>query len=108
MKNHERVEKNVGLLALFMVIAVSIGGLVQIVPLFFQDLVNEPVTKVNDLLNQVGEKLEIKRICTNDTHFLDEESADAHELLICLSTGRDPEDPALMRYFIQITLYLGC
>lgn len=43
MKQHERVEKNVGLLALFMVIAVSIGGLVQIVPLFFQDLVNEPV-----------------------------------------------------------------
>ncbi|MDY0206410.1 MAG: cytochrome-c oxidase, cbb3-type subunit II [Pseudomonas sp.] len=43
MKSHERVEKNVGLLALFMVIAVSIGGLVQIVPLFFQDLVNEPV-----------------------------------------------------------------
>lgn len=58
-------------------------------------------TKVNDLLNQVGEKLEIKRICTNDTHFLDEESADAHELLICLSTGRDPEDPALMRYSKQ-------
>ncbi|HHX35007.1 MAG TPA: cytochrome-c oxidase, cbb3-type subunit II [Gammaproteobacteria bacterium] len=43
MKRHERVEKNVGLLALFMVIAVSIGGLVQIVPLFFQDMVNEPV-----------------------------------------------------------------
>ena len=43
MKQHERVEKNVGLLALFMVIAVSIGGLVQIVPLFFQDIVNEPV-----------------------------------------------------------------
>ena len=43
MKQHERVEKNVGLLALFMVIAVSIGGLVQIVPLFFQDMVNDPV-----------------------------------------------------------------
>ena len=43
MKQHERVEKNVGLLALFMVIAVSIGGLVQIVPMFFQDMVNEPV-----------------------------------------------------------------
>ncbi len=43
MKQHERVEKNVGLLALFMVIAVSIGGLVQIVPLFFQGMVNEPV-----------------------------------------------------------------
>lgn len=43
MKNHESLEKNVGLLAFFMVIAVSIGGLVQIVPLFFQDVVNEPV-----------------------------------------------------------------
>lgn len=43
MKNHEKLEKNVGLLALFMILAVSIGGLVQIVPLFFQDMVNEPV-----------------------------------------------------------------
>lgn len=43
MKNHEKLEQNVGLLALFMILAVSIGGLVQIVPLFFQDMVNEPV-----------------------------------------------------------------
>ncbi|WP_454255349.1 cytochrome-c oxidase, cbb3-type subunit II [Pseudomonas sp. Marseille-Q8238] len=40
---HEILEKNVGLLALMMVLAVSIGGLTQIVPLFFQDVVNEPV-----------------------------------------------------------------
>ena len=32
---HEVIEKNVGLLALLMVFAVSIGGLTQIVPLFF-------------------------------------------------------------------------
>ncbi|MED5152171.1 cbb3-type cytochrome c oxidase subunit II, partial [Pseudomonas aeruginosa] len=43
MKNHEILEKNVGLLAIFMVIAVSIGGLTQIVPLFFQDVTNTPV-----------------------------------------------------------------
>ncbi|THG67455.1 cytochrome-c oxidase, cbb3-type subunit II, partial [Pseudomonas sp. A-1] len=43
MKNHDIVEKNIGLMALLMVIAVSIGGLTQIVPLFFQDVVNEPV-----------------------------------------------------------------
>ena len=43
MKNHEVLEKNIGLLTLFMVLAVSIGGLTQIVPLFFQDVVNEPV-----------------------------------------------------------------
>jgi len=43
MKRHEILEKNIGLLTLFMVLAVSIGGLTQIVPLFFQDVVNEPV-----------------------------------------------------------------
>ena len=43
MQSHEKLEKNVGLLAFFMVLAVSIGGLTQIVPLFFQDVVNEPV-----------------------------------------------------------------
>ena len=43
MKKHEILEKNVGLLTLFMILAVSIGGLTQIVPLFFQDVVNEPV-----------------------------------------------------------------
>ena len=41
--NHEIVEKNIGLMALLMVLAVSIGGLVQIVPLFFQDVANNPV-----------------------------------------------------------------
>jgi len=40
---HEILEKNIGLLAFFMVIAVSIGGLTQIVPLFFQDVTNKPV-----------------------------------------------------------------
>lgn len=40
---HEILEKNVGLLAIAMILAVSIGGLTQIVPLFFQDVVNQPV-----------------------------------------------------------------
>ena len=40
---HETIEKNVGLLMLLMVLAVSIGGLTQIVPLFFQDVTNNPV-----------------------------------------------------------------
>ncbi|HBB21047.1 MAG TPA: cytochrome-c oxidase, cbb3-type subunit II, partial [Pseudomonas sp.] len=42
MKNHEILEKNIGLLTLFRILAVIIGGLTQIVPLFFQDAVNEP------------------------------------------------------------------
>ncbi|MFI8482668.1 cytochrome-c oxidase, cbb3-type subunit II [Pseudomonas sp. NPDC078700] len=40
---HEIIEKNIGLMALLMVLCVSIGGLTQIVPLFFQDVTNDPV-----------------------------------------------------------------
>lgn len=40
---HELVEKNVGWLAIFCIIAISIGGLVEITPLLFQQQVNEPV-----------------------------------------------------------------
>ncbi|OQR27246.1 cytochrome-c oxidase, cbb3-type subunit II [Pseudomonas sp. Bc-h] len=40
---HEMLEKNIGLLSIFMVIAVAVGGLTQIVPLFFQDVTNKPV-----------------------------------------------------------------
>ncbi|HXR00289.1 MAG TPA: cytochrome-c oxidase, cbb3-type subunit II [Pseudomonas sp.] len=43
MIKHEALEKNIGLLSIFMVIAVAVGGLTQIVPLFFQDVTNKPV-----------------------------------------------------------------
>lgn len=40
---HELVEKHVGWFAVLSIIAISIGGLVEITPLLFQDQVNEPV-----------------------------------------------------------------
>ena len=40
---HDKIETNVGLLVLLIVIVVSIGGLVEIVPLFFQKSTTEPV-----------------------------------------------------------------
>ncbi len=62
---HEILEKNVGLLALAMVLAVSIGGLTQIVPLFFQDVVNEPVQgmKPYTALQIEGRDIYIKEGC---------------------------------------------
>lgn len=57
--------------------------------------------KVNEGLKELSRKCGVKLVCTNDVHFLDEENADAHELLICLSTGRTPDDPTLMRYSKQ-------
>lgn len=57
--------------------------------------------KVNKELLRIGEKYGVKVIATNDVHFVDEEDADAHDRLICLSTGKDFDDPKRMRYTKQ-------
>ncbi len=57
--------------------------------------------KANEELLKLAAKYNIRTVCTNDVHFLEEENADAHELLICLNTGKDPDDPTLMRYTKQ-------
>jgi len=44
--SHEVLERNIGLMAVLMVLTVSVGGLVEIVPLFFQRSTTEPVTGV--------------------------------------------------------------
>ncbi len=56
---------------------------------------------VNAELVKIAEKFGIKLIATNDVHFLNEEDAAAHDLLICLNTGKDVDDPSRMRYTRQ-------
>ncbi len=41
--SHETLEKNIGWMALLVVLVVAVGGLVEIVPLFFQQSLTEPV-----------------------------------------------------------------
>ena len=62
---HEILEKNIGLMALVMILAVSIGGLTQIVPLFFQDVTNEPVEglKPYNALQLEGRDIYIREGC---------------------------------------------
>ena len=43
----------------------------------------------------------IKLVCTNDCHFEDKETAEAHDHLLCISTGKDLDDPNRMRYSKQ-------
>ena len=57
--------------------------------------------QVNDVLIQYARELDIKLICTNDSHFVNEEDADAHERLICVSTGRKLTDENVMLYSKQ-------
>ena len=56
---------------------------------------------VNKKLMEYSKKYGIKLVCTNDVHFVDEENAEAHDRLICLSTGKDLDDPNRMLYTKQ-------
>ena len=57
--------------------------------------------EVNKVLIELAYKHNIKLIASNDVHFVNEEDADAHDRLICLSTGKDLNDPTRMRYTKQ-------
>ena len=57
--------------------------------------------KVNKVLLEFAEKHNIKVIATNDVHFVEEEHGEAHDRLICLSTGKDFDDPDRMHYTKQ-------
>lgn len=57
--------------------------------------------KVNKHLRELAAKYGVRMVCTNDVHFVDEDNAEAHDRLICLSTGKDLDDPKRMLYSKQ-------
>lgn len=63
--SHELVEKNVWLLCGLIIVAISFGGLVEIVPLFFQKETTQPVTGMKPLtaLQLEGRDIYIREGC---------------------------------------------
>ena len=57
--------------------------------------------KANKVLMKFAQEYGIKIVCTNDCHFEDKETAEAHDHLLCLSTNEDLDDPKRMRYSKQ-------
>lgn len=57
--------------------------------------------EVNKALIQIARELDIKLICTNDVHFVNESDAEAHDRLICISTGTYIDDCERMLYTKQ-------
>jgi DNA polymerase-3 subunit alpha len=57
--------------------------------------------EVNATLFELAARHGIKVVATNDVHFVNADDAEAHDRLICLSTGKDVDDPARMRYSKQ-------
>ncbi|MCP4766261.1 MAG: cytochrome-c oxidase, cbb3-type subunit II [Gammaproteobacteria bacterium] len=62
---HDKVEKNIGLMIILIIAVISIGGLVQIVPLFFQDSLTEPVAglKPYSALRLEGRDIYVREGC---------------------------------------------
>jgi cytochrome c oxidase cbb3-type subunit 2 len=63
--NHDRIEKHVGLMGLLIIIVVSIGGLVEIVPLVFSSQVRDaaPGIEPYDPLELAGRDIYIREGC---------------------------------------------
>ena len=57
--------------------------------------------QVNPVLIDIARKLDIKIVATNDVHFTNEEDAEAHDRLICISTNSNLTDPNRMHYTKQ-------
>ncbi len=62
---HDKIEKNIGLMIVLIIIVVSIGGLVQIVPLFFQQSTTEAVAGLEPYspLRLVGRDIYVREGC---------------------------------------------
>jgi DNA polymerase-3 subunit alpha len=57
--------------------------------------------KANRVMIELAKEYGIKIVCTNDSHFVDKENAEAHDHLLCISTGKDLDDPNRMLYSKQ-------
>jgi cytochrome c oxidase cbb3-type subunit 2 len=64
---HKTIEKNIGLLAVLTAVAISFGGLVEIVPLFFQKSTTQPVSglKPYTALQLAGRDVYLREGCYN-------------------------------------------
>jgi cytochrome c oxidase cbb3-type subunit 2 len=62
---HQKLEKNIGLMALLVILLISVGGIVQIVPLYFMRSTTEPVAglKPYTALQLTGRDIYVREGC---------------------------------------------
>lgn len=54
--------------------------------------------QVRDGLLRLAKQLDIPLLATNDSHYVKEEHADAHDNLLCIGVGRNKDDPTRFRF----------
>lgn len=68
---------------------------------FFLELQDHGIPEqkyVNPQLIRMSQELEIDLVCTNDVHYTYAQDADAHDILLCIQTGKKVTDENRMRY----------
>ena len=53
---------------------------------------------VNEALIDIGREMGVPLVATNDVHFLNREDAEAHDVLLCIQTGKTIDDADRMRF----------
>lgn len=54
--------------------------------------------KVNPFLEKLSKDLDIPMVATNDIHYIDKEDHNAHDILLCIGTGRKKAEENRMRF----------
>jgi DNA polymerase-3 subunit alpha len=54
--------------------------------------------KVNDVLRDFSRELSLPMVATNDCHYLNQEDAEAHDVLLCIQTGKSVDDAKRMKF----------
>ena len=53
---------------------------------------------VNRSLKELAQELSLPLVATNDCHYLNKEEAEAHDILLCIQTGKSVDDPNRLRF----------
>jgi len=68
---------------------------------FFLEVQNNGIdaqVKVNEALRDMSQRLSIPLVASNDCHYLDSSDVTAHEVLLCIQTGRTMNDPNRFKF----------
>ena len=63
--------------------------------------------KVNEVLLRWADEYNVKVICTNDSHYVDQKDSNAHDILLCVNTGEKQATPAIREFMEEGTVMKG-
>ncbi len=60
--------------------------------------------KVNEVLLKFAQEYNVKVICSNDSHYVDQKDSNAHDILLCINTGEKQATPAIREFMEEGTV----